>query len=178
LINMQRSKKNSFGCFVIFMTSLWVFQAASAQTRPDAYKKAVLALFKKSAAEIVTYLGQPEETSQFDQGNEIYYEYFTKGVSLYFKNNRLYTIFFHNNIIGGYETGAYKMFKGNLPGPFSFNLTYPEIKKIFGNPLREKVITDAPFPFRKIEYQKKGFGFNVAKDSGRIIYIYFTRTYK
>jgi len=114
-------------------------------------------------------LGGPEEVSVFDKGDQIYYHYYTKGLSVLFAPVRVKVIFVYSGIPGGYEDGRFSPFPGYTSKDITLRSSIKEVKGKYGNPVSKTVLKEAPIPSIILHYA--GVDFEFVKDSGKLIYM-------
>lgn len=121
-------------------------------------------------AQVDRLLGGPEGVNVFDNGQEIYYHYYTKGISILFTPSRAKAIFLYSGIPGGFEDGRFGPFPGYTSKDINLKSTKKEILAKYGKPLLTLEQNDAPITATSVlEYA--GISFECVQDTGRIIFI-------
>lgn len=122
-----------------------------------------------SQKEIIENLGKPDEISRYT--DSIYLNYFNLGMSVFFKEGSVVTIFYYAGRKGGYENGRFSQFPGSTTEGINMKSNYKDVIQVYGMPEAEGELSSAPIPSKWIVYKNKGIAFDFIIATGEIITI-------
>jgi hypothetical protein len=117
-------------------------------------------------------LGGAEDRKEFDDGRSVFLNYQRTGISLRFNDGQAAVIFVYSGRKGGYTTGEFSRFHGELPRGLDFDSPYDDVIRAFGVPKESGEFSYAPIPSQWLSYGSLGIGFDFIKQDGRIISVH------
>jgi len=112
-----------------------------------------------SFKDITRQFGEPEKISKFEEGRQIYYIYYSKGIQIFFENKKIKTIILLSGLKGDMEVSSYKSFPGITDRGITMRSTYKDIINAYGKPNKVTDFNNLKIPSQRITYDGITFNF-------------------
>lgn len=112
-----------------------------------------------SFKDITRQFGEPEKISKFEEGRQIYYIYYSKGIQIFFENKKIKSIILLSGLKEHDEASSYKPFPGITDRGITMRSTYKDIINAYRKPKKVADFNSFKIPSHRITYDGISFNF-------------------